>query len=61
MEFTLFNASCKAKRIVLNGEMQANYTGMTAAWFSSPGPWHLNTTQRYRQFWQMGWFTYFIP
>ena len=57
MEFTLFNASCKI-HIVLNGEKQAS---MTAAWFSSPGPWHLNTTQRYRQFWQMGWFTYFIP
>jgi len=42
-----------AIRIVLNGKRQAiaNYASMTAAWLSSPGPWHLNTTQQYRWFW----------
>jgi len=46
--------------IVLNGQQQENYTNMTAAWFSSLGPWHLNKTQQYKRFWLMGRFTYFI-
>ena len=44
---TLLNTSCKAKPMVLNDQQQANYTSMTAALFSSPGPWHLNIAQRY--------------
>jgi len=28
--------------IVLNGQQQANYTSMTAAWLSSLGPWQHN-------------------
>ena len=33
--------------VVLSGQQQENCTNMTAAWLSSPGPWHLNTAQRY--------------
>jgi len=47
--------------IVLYGQQQANNASMTAAWFSLPGPWHLNVAQRYWQFWQVGEFIYFIP
>jgi len=47
--------------IVLNDQQQEKYTIMTAAWFLSPGKWHLNTTQWYRWFWQIGRCTYFIP
>ena len=33
--------------IVLNGHQQESYIRMTAAWFLSPGHWHLDTTQQY--------------
>jgi len=62
MEFTLFNTSCKLVMcIVLMVSNKQIILVMTAAWLSSSGAWHLNTTQQYRRFWHMGQFTYFIP